>query len=132
MNPDIWGPGAWTFLHTITLNYPKNPNQDIINSHKYFFTLLKDVIPCDKCRLHYSEYLNNNPIDNVLNNKKDFILWLNNLHNIINERNNKPIMSFNEMIKLYKYKYSNNYYHKYFFILFLIVILILFYWLFIK
>ena len=24
-NPEIWGPGAWLFLHTITLNYPTNP-----------------------------------------------------------------------------------------------------------
>ena len=26
MEPNIWGPGAWTFLHSITLNYPNNPN----------------------------------------------------------------------------------------------------------
>ena len=25
MNPEIWGPPAWMFLHSISLAYPKNP-----------------------------------------------------------------------------------------------------------
>ena len=26
MEPNIWGPGAWTFLHSITFQYPENPS----------------------------------------------------------------------------------------------------------
>ena len=25
MHPELWGPGAWKFLHSITFNYPKEP-----------------------------------------------------------------------------------------------------------
>ena len=33
-NNNVWGPAAWTFLHTITFNYPDNPtNQD----KQYYF-----------------------------------------------------------------------------------------------
>ena len=37
MEPEIWGPNAWTFLHTITLNYPENPSEDDKQNHKDFF-----------------------------------------------------------------------------------------------
>ena len=29
MNPKIWGPHAWIFLHSITLNYPENPTPEL-------------------------------------------------------------------------------------------------------
>jgi len=133
MNPEIWGPGAWTFLHTITLNYPNNPDIDVIDYHKNFFVLLKNIIPCEKCRLHYSQYLIDNPIDDVLNNKQDFVIWLNKLHNEINVRNNKPEMNIKNMIKLYKKKYSEkNNFKMYILILLFVIIIFLLYWLFIK
>ena len=28
MNPKFWGPHAWIFLHSITLNYPKEPSDE--------------------------------------------------------------------------------------------------------
>ena len=133
MNPEIWGPGAWIFLHTITLNYPNNPDIDVIDYHKNFFVLLKNIIQCEKCRLHYSQYLIDNPIDDVLNNKQDFVIWLNKLHNEINVRNNKPEMNIKNMIKLYKKKYSEkNNFKMYILILLFVIIIFLFYWLFIK
>ena len=133
MNPEIWGPGAWTFLHTITLNYPNNPDIDVIDYHKNFFILLKNIIPCEKCKKHYSQYLIDNPIGDVLNNKQDFVIWLNKLHNVINVRNNKPEMNIKNMIKLYKKKYSEkNNFKMYILILLFVIIIFLFYWLFIK
>jgi FAD-linked sulfhydryl oxidase len=132
MNPEIWGPGAWTFLHTITLNYPNNPDIDVIDYHKNFFVLLKNIIPCEKCRLHYSQYLIDNPIDDVLNNKQDFVIWLNKLHNEINVRNNKPEMNIKNMIKLYRKKYSEKNNNKMYMLILLFIIIFLFFWLFIK
>ena len=35
-----------------------------------------------------------------------FIRWLIDLHNHINERNRKPILSYKEVFKLYKYDYN--------------------------
>ena len=37
MNPKIWGPGGWLFLHSITLNYPENPTENDKMYHKNFF-----------------------------------------------------------------------------------------------
>ena len=40
MNPNIWGPGAWTFLHSVTLNYPDTPSQQDKNEYADFFKSL--------------------------------------------------------------------------------------------
>ena len=37
MNPKFWGPHGWIFLHTVTMNYPKEPN----NQDKTLQQLLK-------------------------------------------------------------------------------------------
>ena len=41
-NPEVWGPGAWLFLHTISLNYPTNPTYEDKENYKTFFTSLKE------------------------------------------------------------------------------------------
>ena len=28
MDPKIWGPPGWLFLHTLTFNYPNNPTKE--------------------------------------------------------------------------------------------------------
>ena len=54
-NNNIWGPSAWTFLHTITFNYPENPNNQDKQNYFNFFNSLKHVLPCKKCKKHYSD-----------------------------------------------------------------------------
>ena len=44
MDPEIWGPSAWIFLHTITLNYPNNPT--IYDKQNYKNFLLIYIIFC--------------------------------------------------------------------------------------
>ena len=37
MDPEVWGPHGWYFLHSITLAYPDNPTDDDKTYHKNFF-----------------------------------------------------------------------------------------------
>jgi len=108
MKPEVWGPGAWIFLHSITLNYPDNPSEQDKSEYLVFFNSLSNIIPCEKCKDHYYQYLLDNPIEKSLNKKQDIVIWLNNLHNIINIRNDKPTMDVFKMISLYKKMYSKN------------------------
>ena len=83
MDPKIWGPSAWLFLHTITFNYPNNPTkEDKENIHK-FFDSLKYTIPCRTCKEHYKDNLKNIPIK--LDSKDDLIEWLFDIHNSVNK-----------------------------------------------
>ena len=97
IGPDTWGPVIWHALHYITLGYPDNPSNNNKEKYKQFFTLLSDVLPCSICANHFKENLLNLPLDeNVLENKESLIKWLIDFHNIVNEKNNKPIIIYEE------------------------------------
>ena len=59
MNPKLWGPHAWIFLHYITLGYPDCPDKQTKDAYKNFFINIKDILPCDTCKKHYSENIEN-------------------------------------------------------------------------
>jgi FAD-linked sulfhydryl oxidase len=126
MDPEIWGPSAWMFLHTITLNYPENPTYQDKHSYKVFFDSLKNVIPCPKCRGHYKQNLIQFPIQ--LNSKKELSQWLIDIHNQVNIKNNKRIYSFKEVNDIYNKLYNPvSYTNTYLFIILIICIFIYIY-----
>lgn len=131
MEPNIWGPGAWTFLHSITFQYPETPSD--IEKQKYyvFFNSLKNVLPCPICRGHYESNLETLPIR--LDTRQDLIEWLIDVHNEVNRMNNKKIYSYNEVYEIYNEMYDNNPKNQsgkidYFYILFIIGICIIGYY----
>ena len=74
MEPKIWGPSAWIFLHSVTLNYPDNPSSQHKENYKKFFESLGDVLPCPTCKKHYKENIIKNPIR--LDSKDNLTKWL--------------------------------------------------------
>lgn len=107
MDPNVWGKHGWIFLHSITMAYPEKPTQNDKVNYKNFFELLSNVLPCDVCREHFKQYINEIPIDNALVNKKKLVEWLINLHNKTNESLGKPVLNYSEVIDIYKNLYSN-------------------------
>ena len=107
MNPDIWGPPGWTFLHSITFAYPNNPTNVDKKKFAHFFNSLAPVLPCATCSSNYKQNLINDPVENHLNNKKSLIKWLINVHNKVNIDNNKPTLSYKNVIDNYTKLYNN-------------------------
>jgi len=106
MNPDIWGPSAWMFLHSVSLAYPKNPTDiDRIN-YGNFFNNLQPILPCLKCSNNYLQHIQEEPIENHLDNKESLVKWLINIHNKVNKLNNKNTLSYDKVIDKYKDIYS--------------------------
>ena len=94
ITPDIWGPHGWKFIHYITMAYPQNPTPTQKEKYKVFLLLLKDVLPCSLCAKHYEENLNILPLtDHVLSSRNNLVRWGIDIHNKVNESNNKPIYS---------------------------------------
>ena len=89
MDPTIWGPKAWFFLHSVTLAYPDNPSQVEQNNIYHFFMSLKGSLPCKACKDHYANYVGDGKQLRTLQDRKDMIEWLIILHNKINALNNK-------------------------------------------
>ena len=85
MDPTVWGPKLWFVIHTVALNFPDNPTYEIIRQHEDFFNNLKYIIPCDKCRLHYTQRLDKNPVTKYLKDSNTLFKYTIDLHNEVNK-----------------------------------------------
>ena len=109
MNPEVWGPHAWFLLHTITFNYPENPSTIDKNNIRNFFYSFAEVIPCNGCKTHFKQHLKKYPLtDEVLESNENLVSWLIDIHNIVNEMNNKKILKRDEVMEYYNNEYENN------------------------
>lgn len=145
MNQNIWGAHLWFSLHTITFTYPLTPSLEDKQQFKNFFISLQNVVPCSICQKNYKRHLKESPLDNHLNNRKDLVYWLIDVHNMVNSEIGKKIMSYETVIKKYENVYNKNllsgitlennntntikektYNFQYIFLLFLIIIFIIF------
>ena len=106
MDPKIWGPHAWIFLHSITMDFPKKPSEKDKQHYIQFFTSLGPVIPCPKCRKNYISYLGLHP-PNVMS-RDHLMKWLFKLHNWKNREANKPVWSYKRFLSHYRSQYNKN------------------------
>lgn len=101
-DPIIWGSCAWDFMLAISMTYPDNPDEDTALRYKNFYYSLTDVLPCVVCRDHYKQNISKVlPIDNYLGNSKLLSKWVIQMHNIVNRKNNKKVVGYDEALKLY-------------------------------
>ena len=127
VNPNLWGPHGWKFIHYTALGYPDEPTLQEKNNYKFFYNNLRNTLPCLKCRVHYAENIKNNPIDNHLNSKIDLFKWTVDIHNITNKDNNKYIYSYDEALAIYTKNYYERFDNIYIIILLIIVVLLILY-----
>ena len=128
MDPNIWGPAAWKFLHSVTLAYPECPNDIDKTGMKNFFTNLKYVLPCNSCKNHFTDNLSKYPLtDDILCSKEKLVKWLIDIHNEVNKMNGKPIKSYIDMLSEFDNMYYNNrnIYYKYIIIMVIILIVLI-------
>ena len=92
---------VWYILHIITYMYPNNPTLFSQKRITRFFNNFSMKISCNECRKHYIKYIENNPILNIPNNKNSYIKWLIDLHNDVNIRLNKQIITYEIANRMY-------------------------------
>ena len=130
-NNNIWGPPAWTFLHTVTYNYPENPTEDDKRNFYNFFVNLQYVLPCEKCKAHYKQNIKKYDLKNNLDSRQELVKWLIDLHNDINRDNGKPVWSYSEVYNKYQNMYkSGTFMNKVLIFVILCIVLILIFFLF--
>jgi hypothetical protein len=127
MDPEIWGPPAWKFIHLLSLNYPNKPSFEDKYNYKEFILSLQKVLPCETCARHFKKNIENSDFEKILKSRESLFEWFVDVHNSINKQNKKKEWSYG---KVYNHlKVQNNYnYKKYFlFISILILFIIIIY-----
>ena len=106
MEPQVWGPHGWFFLHSITMSYPEKPTKKDMENYSNFFHMIPNVLPCEVCQKHFRQHMAENPIEPALKNGQTLVEWLINIHNMANIILGKPTMTFEQVIEKYKQDYS--------------------------
>jgi hypothetical protein len=103
LEPNTWGPHFWFMLHTISLNYPNNPNAVIKKKYYDFIQNLPAFLPDKKSSENFSKLLDLYPITPYLDSQTSLIQWMHFIHNKINELLEKPKISMSDFyINYYK------------------------------
>lgn len=109
MDTRFWGPSGWKLLHLLT--FSTKQDRKLLCS---FFNTLPYVLPCKFCRYSLSEYIQEDPIENVCDSPLSLQKWLWRIHNRVNEKlraqglqtNDHPYVDppFSSVAKIYKEK----------------------------
>lgn len=105
-----WGPIVWKILHRLSFVAGRQTDPNLqADERRFWISLLQQlqpVLPCDICRTHYAEWLAANNVQVLLTipyasfgNWVQTYLW--NLHNTINEGNDKPLVEFEALEAMY-------------------------------
>lgn len=98
LEPSIWGPHYWFFLHSITFTYPKNPNSVTKKKYYDFVSNLPLFIPHKEISKKFIKYLDDYPLTPYLDSSENFQKWMLFMHNKINESIGKKPISYYDLL----------------------------------
>ena len=102
IDPTIWGPHLWKFMHYYTLSYPEEPTEEDKDNLYNFFNTIQTVLPCEKCRYNFKSNLEKTPLtEEVLSKNINVVKWLFDIHNEVNKSTNKPVLLYEDFINIY-------------------------------
>ena len=106
LDPKIWGPHYWFFLHTLALSYPHHPNSI---TKKNFYELIQNLpqfMPADEIGKDFELLLAEYPVTAYLDSREALIKWTHFIHNKINQKLEKPKITLNEFYNKYYEEYK--------------------------
>jgi hypothetical protein len=116
LDPKVWGPHYWFFLHTLAMTYPHHPNEVTKKKYYEFIQNLPLFLPVEEISTSFSKLIEKYPITPYLDNRDSFVRWMHFIHNKINEALEKPKISLNEFFINYynEYKTKDEKYAEYY------------------
>lgn len=106
LDPTVWGPHFWFFLHTLAMSYPHHPNA--VTKRKYYELIhnLPLFIPVESNGSDFEKLLDEYPVTAYLDSKESLIRWMHFIHNKINEKLEKPKITLNDFYFRYYEEYK--------------------------
>ena len=106
LDPKVWGPHYWFFLHTLAMTYPHHPNGVTKKKYYEFIQNLPLFLPVEEISGEFSKLIDKYPITPYLDNRDSFVRWMHFIHNKINEKLEKPQISLNDFFVKYYDEYK--------------------------
>jgi len=107
LDPKIWGPHYWFFIHTVAMTYPIRPNAITKKKYYEFIQNLPIFIPIENMSGEFSKLLDKYPVTPYLDNRESLIRWTHFIHNKINQKLEKPQISLSEFYVKYYEEYKS-------------------------
>ena len=107
LDPKIWGPHYWFFIHTVAMTYPIRPNAVTKKKYYEFIQNLPLFIPVESISGEFSKLIDKYPVTPYLDNRESLIRWTHFIHNKINQKLEKPQISLNEFYVKYYEEYKS-------------------------
>jgi hypothetical protein len=107
LDPKVWGPHYWFFLHTLAMTYPHHPNAVTKKKYYEFIQNLPLFLPVEEISSSFSKLIEMYPIPPYLDNRDSFVRWMYFIHNKINEKLEKPQITLNEFYVNYYNQYKS-------------------------
>lgn len=106
LDPKVWGPHYWFFLHTIALTYPILPNEVMRKKYYDFIQNLPLFLPIPEIGNEFSKMIDRYPVTPYLESRQDFIRWMHFIHNKINVSLDLPEKTLEETMTEYYEHYK--------------------------
>jgi hypothetical protein len=81
MDPKVWGPAAWRFLHLLAASSNTPEAREAFVSYIEVFAI---VIPCKVCKQHFAENRRKFDIKHYLRNEEALLMWTYLMHDAVN------------------------------------------------
>ena len=107
-NPEVWGPHYWFFIHTMAFTYPIYPTSMTKKKYYEFIHSLPLFIPVESISKNFAKLLDKYPVTPYLDNRDTFLRWTHFIHNKINQKLEKPKISFKQFYNQYHQEYKTN------------------------
>lgn len=100
----VWGPMLWSYLHTMSFNYPINPTPEDKIHYRDFILKLQYVMPCKYCRMNLKKNFKQLPLKiSYMKDRDTFSKYIYDLHELINKMlKKKPGPSYLEVRDRYE------------------------------
>ena len=94
----VWGPSAWNLLHVVAFQYSDTPSDEEKRRAYNFLITFSDAIPCETCRIHFSKMIARDITQGsssaIFDSRDAFARATVEWHNVVNDRLNKPRLTF--------------------------------------
>jgi hypothetical protein len=82
--PEVFGPVAWAYIHTVAENYTPAPGPDVVQKCAAWIDSTPVMLPCRSCESHMQKWVDEHDSQNACASRDNLRSYFVDLHNHVN------------------------------------------------